>query len=223
MITKLYEQNELPLTTAIYLYIQNYKPLLSALDEKEIHKRLKLRNPTHEDDFDWKCLKNKIYNDTELSGSAVNGFTGTSTYTGNDYRLGVSEKEQTHKGHCTGEKGTAVTTFSQPPSILTPEEVLSVDVKVSYSKSDGHPQGVNLQTTVRFMWEPHVNSYTYLRTDDDQYNIMPQQEHTTEGGKDTGYHTFSSCRTGRIWSPWVLRSRAFTRVISSMTEKGFLI
>ena len=61
MITKLYEQNELPLTTAIYLYIQNYKPLLSALDEKEIHKRLKLRNPTHEDDFDWKCLKNKIY------------------------------------------------------------------------------------------------------------------------------------------------------------------
>ncbi len=138
------------------------------------------------------ALKNKIYNDATLSGSAVNGFTGTSTYLGNDYRLGVSEKEQTHEGHCTGEKGTAVTTFSQPPSTLPPEEVLSIDVKVSYSKSDGHPQGVNLQTTIRFMWEPHASSYTYLRTDDDQYNIMPQQEHTTEGGKDTGYHTFSS-------------------------------
>ena len=70
--------------------------------------------------------------------------------------------------------------------------MLSVDVKVSYSKSDGHPQGVNLQTTVRFMWEPHASSYTYLRTDDDQYNIMPQQEHTTEGSKETGYHTYSS-------------------------------
>lgn len=156
----------------------------------------KLEEP-HEATNPWSeesdALKNKIYNDTELSGSAVNGFTGTSTYTGNDYRLGVSEKEQTHKGHCTGEKGTAVTTFSQPPSILTPEEVLSVDVKVSYScTGPGHHQGVNLQTTVRFMWEPHANSYTYLRTDDDQYNIMPQQEHTTEGGKDTGYHTFSS-------------------------------
>jgi hypothetical protein len=138
------------------------------------------------------ALKNKIYNDATLSGSAVNGFTGTSTYLGNDYRLGVSEKERTHEGHCTGEKGTVVTTFSQPPSILKPEEVLSVDVKVSYSKSDGHPQGVNLQTTVRFMWEPHASSYTYLRTDDDQYNIMPQQERTTEGSKDTGYHTYSS-------------------------------
>lgn len=155
----------------------------------------KLEEP-HEATNPWSeesdALMNNVYKDATLSGSAAEGFTGTSTYLGDDYRLGVAEEEKTHEGKCTGEKGTAVTTFSQPPSILKPEEVLSVDVKVSYSKSDGHPQGVNLQTTVRFMWEPHASSYTYLRTDDDQYNIMPQQEHTTEGSKETGYHTYSS-------------------------------
>ena len=61
MIKTLYEQKELPLTAAIDLYRQNYKPLLSAVNEKELDKRLRLRAPTHEDDFDWKCLKNKIY------------------------------------------------------------------------------------------------------------------------------------------------------------------
>ena len=61
MITNLYEQNELPLTEAIDIYIQSYKPLLSAVEQKEYDKRLRLRAPTHEDDFDWKCLKNRIH------------------------------------------------------------------------------------------------------------------------------------------------------------------
>ncbi len=141
-------------------------------------------------------LKNHTKEDTLLEGSAVSGFHARYTYLADQYRMNsVPEEHRKHKGTCKGEYCDAYTTFSPlPGSVLYPGKELAITGTVTCSGSS-HPVGVHSQASIRFMWSPDSNSYTYFYTDDDQFIISPTQVYTQEYGS-TGFSSFSGDYTG---------------------------
>ena len=59
-IRLLYKEKKMPLTEAVSLYEQAFRPSLLKDEIKEINKRLRHKEPTGEDTTDWKKLENDL-------------------------------------------------------------------------------------------------------------------------------------------------------------------
>ena len=118
-----------------------------------------------------------------LKGSASTGFYVVNTVTSDGYRFSYTSLDDRHHNgtSCKGEYGDATWTFSPlPPARLNPGEDYAIEADVTGSCS-GHIVGVSAQVMISYLFAEDSNSYTYFRSADNKYVIVPSEIRQNEG------------------------------------------